>query len=214
MLNPPLHPWNLAPKEAAQLQQQLRLHLKLTWDERPVRFVGGSDVSFYGSLAHAVIVVMSFPQLEVVDYSRADSPVAFPYIPGLLAFREGPAVIAAWERLTIKPDLWLMDGQGIAHPRAFGLAAHLGLWLNIPTIGIAKTRLFGHHEPVGDLSSILGHLLSIVPMPSKSARFARGSITGSISGEAQVIMVVTPGPCPASIQSLWTITPMETAPLR
>ena len=111
--------------------------------------IGGADVYFSGDQARAAVVVLGYPDLTRLASATADVPVQFPYIPDLLAFREGPAVLAAWDQLPLKPDLLFFDGQGIAHPRGFGLAAHMGLWLDIPAIGVAKSRLYGHHVEVG-----------------------------------------------------------------
>jgi deoxyribonuclease V len=86
-----------------------------------------------------------------LEAATAESPASFPYVPGLLAFREGPVVLAAWEKLRCKPDVLLFDGQGIAHPRGIGLASHLGLWLRRPSVGVAKTRLYGNHDQPGSL---------------------------------------------------------------
>ncbi len=145
----PLHPWTLNPEEAIDLQVRLRQRLVLSWDGRPVNSIGGVDVGFAGEQARAVIVVLHYPDLTLLASAAAVRSVDFPYIPGLLTFREGPVILAAWEKLTLKPDLLMFDGQGIAHPRGFGLAAHLGLWLNIPAIGVAKSRLCGVHGQVG-----------------------------------------------------------------
>jgi deoxyribonuclease V len=146
---PPLHPWTLEPDEAVQLQLSLRERLVLGWDERPVAAVGGVDVGYTGELARAAIVVLSYPGFALLATATAESSPKFPYIPGLLAFREGPLVIGAWEKLPLRPDLLLFDGQGIAHPRGIGLASHLGLWLETPAIGVAKSHLYGRHAPVG-----------------------------------------------------------------
>lgn len=146
---PPLHPWTLDPEEASRLQVRLRERLVLAWDGRPVKTVGGVDVDLEGDLARAAIVVLRYPDLTPLAAVTADVPLVFPYIPGLLAFREGPAVLAAWEKLPLRPDLLMFDGQGIAHPRGFGIAAHIGLWLETPSIGVAKSRLYGRHDEVG-----------------------------------------------------------------
>ena len=144
-----LHAWDLSPEEAAQIQTELRARLILRWDGRPVHAIGGVDVSIKTEAALAAIVVIRFPDLAPVEAITADAPLVFPYIPGLLAFREGPAVLAAWNLLKHKPDLLMFDGQGIAHPRGFGIAAQMGLWLERPTIGVAKSRLYGRHGEVG-----------------------------------------------------------------
>jgi deoxyribonuclease V len=144
-----LHPWDLSPGEAARVQKKLREHLILQWDGRPVATVGGVDISIKPETARAAIVVIRFPELTSVEAVTADAPLVFPYIPGLLAFREGPAVLAAWEMLDNKPDLLMFDGQGIAHPRGMGIASLMGLWLERPTIGVAKSRLYGKHDEVG-----------------------------------------------------------------
>jgi deoxyribonuclease V len=144
-----MHPWNLTPEAARRLQLELREQLVLRWDGRPVSTVGGVDVSFPAERARAAIVVLSFPDLQPIEAAVADVAVTFPYVPGLLSFREGPAVLAAWDQLTTLPDLVLFDGQGIAHPRGLGIAAHLGLWLDRPTVGVAKSRLYGRHAPPG-----------------------------------------------------------------
>ena len=146
----PLHDWNLSAEEAVKVQKELRARLDLSWDgNRIITTVGGVDLSFPEEVAHCAIVVLRFPELTPLEAVTADVPVAFPYIPGLLSFREGPAVLAAWDKLTIKPDLLMFDGQGIAHPRGIGIASQMGLWLVRPTIGVAKSRLYGRHEPVG-----------------------------------------------------------------
>jgi deoxyribonuclease V len=118
-------------------------------NDRPVKMIGGVDISIQTETARAAIVVIRFPELTPLEAVTADAPLVFPYIPGLLAFREGPAVLAAWEKLQHQPDLLMFDGQGIAHPRGVGIAAQMGLWLERPTIGVAKSRLYGKHEEVG-----------------------------------------------------------------
>jgi deoxyribonuclease V len=144
-----LHSWNLSPEEAARVQADLRERLVLAWDGRPVKTVGGVDVSIQKEFARAAIVVLRYPDLTPLESSIDEAPLVFPYIPGLLSFREGPAVLAAWSKLQVRPDLLMFDGQGIAHPRGMGIAAQMGLWLERPTIGVAKSRLYGLHAEVG-----------------------------------------------------------------
>jgi len=164
-----LHNWNLTPAEAVKVQKEMRERLVLRWDNRPVTTIGGVDVSIKGEYTRAAIVVLRYPELTPVEATLADTPLIFPYIPGLLAFREGPAVLAAWNKLQNKPDLLMFDGQGIAHPRGVGIACHMGLWLERPTIGVAKSRLYGRHEEVGsargdraDLLDKIGNVIGTV----------------------------------------------------
>jgi len=144
-----LHNWNLTPEEAVRIQTEFRDRLVLKWDRRPVSTVGGVDVSIQGEFTRAAIVVLRYPELTPIEATVESTALVFPYIPGLLAFREGPAVLAAWSQLQNKPDLLMFDGQGIAHPRGVGIASHMGLWLEHPTIGVAKSRLYGLHGEVG-----------------------------------------------------------------
>ena len=143
------HNWNLTPQEAVRIQAEMRDRLVLHWDNRPVNTIGGVDVSIKDEFTRAAIVVLGYPELKPIEAAVADTPLIFPYIPGLLAFREGPAVLAAWNKLQNKPDLLMFDGQGIAHPRGIGIASHMGLWLERSTIGVAKSRLYGLHTEVG-----------------------------------------------------------------
>src|SRR5687768_15995350 len=144
-----LHNWNLTPQEAMRVQADMRDRLVLRWDGRPVSTIGGVDVSIQTESTRAAIVILRYPELKPIEAVLAEAPLVFPYIPGLLAFREGPAVLAAWSQLQNKPDLLMFDGQGIAHPRGIGIASHMGLWLERPTIGVAKSRLYGKHTEVG-----------------------------------------------------------------
>jgi deoxyribonuclease V len=143
------HNWDLTPQEAMRVQTEMRERLVLHWDDRPVTTIGGVDVSIKDEFTRAAIVVLRYPDLTPLEAVVEDAPLVFPYIPGLLAFREGPAVLEAWGKLQNKPDLLLFDGQGIAHPRGIGIASHMGLWLERPTIGVAKSRLYGVHTEVG-----------------------------------------------------------------
>ena len=115
-------------------------------------FIAGADISVnrFAKTGQAAVVVLSYPEMQVVETQIVTAPIEFPYVPGLLTYREAPLVLAAFEKLALTPDLVLVDGQGIAHPRRIGLASHLGLCLGLPTIGCAKSRLIGEHtEPHG-----------------------------------------------------------------
>jgi deoxyribonuclease V len=144
-----LHSWSLSSDEAIKVQAELRAQLILSWDGRVVETIGGVDIGLKEAYARAAIVVVRLSDLQPLEGVTADVPLVFPYIPGLLAFREGPAVLAAWEQVQYKPEVVMFDGQGIAHPRGIGIASQLGLWLERPTIGVAKSRLYGRHDPVG-----------------------------------------------------------------
>ena len=139
------HPWDVTPKEAIAIQQEWRGKVIRTDQIGPVSFVAGVDVGLEenNTIARAAVAVLSFPELVLVTHSIARLPVQFPYVPGLLSFREVPVVLKALESLTIAPDLLLVDGQGIAHPRRFGIACHLGVLCDLPAIGVGKTRLTG-----------------------------------------------------------------------
>jgi deoxyribonuclease V len=142
------HRWDVSPSEAKEIQQRLRSRVSTERTFSQVNTVAGVDVSFKNEVAQAAIVVLSYPELTPVDHSLAELPVEFPYIPGLLAFREAPSVLAALEKLDTEPDLFIFDAQGLAHPRRMGLATHLGVIIDRPSIGCAKSRLCGsHHEP-------------------------------------------------------------------
>ncbi|MGI6244231.1 MAG: endonuclease V [Pseudochelatococcus sp.] len=142
-----LHAWNLTPREAIALQKELRAQLVETpLDVAAVRLVAGVDVSVKDGLSRAAVVVCALPDFSVVEVARATVPTPFPYVPGLLTFREGPALVEAFARLRAEPDVFLFDGIGIAHPRRIGIAAHMGLLLDRPGIGCGKTRLCGFHD--------------------------------------------------------------------
>ena len=143
-----LHSWNVTPEEARQLQNELRIQVISTDRFGTINTVAGVDIGLKKDTAIASVVVLSFPELQVVDSVVIASPVRFPYIPGLLSFREIPPLLTTFDQLQTIPDLIIVDGQGIAHPRRFGLASHLGLILDKPTIGCAKSRLWGRYtEP-------------------------------------------------------------------
>ena len=143
-----LHSWDVTPEEARQIQNKLRTQVISTDQFGTINTVAGVDIGLKKDTAIASVVVLSFPELQVVDSVATASPVRFPYIPGLLSFREIPPLLTAFDQLQTVPDLVIVDGQGIAHPRRFGLASHLGLILDKPAIGCAKSRLCGqYNEP-------------------------------------------------------------------
>lgn len=139
--------WPTSSVEAIALQNELRAQVVLSDDFGPLQRVAGVDAGFEeeGRIVRAAVVVLSFPALHPLDYAVAREPVHFPYIPGLLSFREAPAILSALALLGEQPDLIICDGQGIAHPRRFGIACHLGLLSGIPAIGCAKSLLIGRH---------------------------------------------------------------------
>jgi len=144
------HRWDVTPDEAVAIQQRLRAEISQAEPTEPItldqiRTVAGIDVS-YREIGRAAIAVFSFPDLELIEEVTATREVTFPYIPGLLSFREGPVVLTAFERLRTQPDLLIFDGQGYAHPRRLGLARHMGAYLNWPSIGCAKSRLTGRYD--------------------------------------------------------------------
>ncbi|WGV24902.1 deoxyribonuclease V [Halotia branconii] len=143
------HAWPLTVEEAIAIQEKLRNQV-ITEDQlqESVQYVAGVDMGFEanGTISRAAVAVLSFPDLQVVETTLAYRPTSFPYIPGFLSFREIPAVLDALEKVETTPDIILCDGQGIAHPRRLGIASHLGLLLDLPTIGVAKSLLIGKHE--------------------------------------------------------------------
>ena len=143
-----LHGWQVSIPQALDIQRELAARVSPISEIGEPRFVAGADISTSRarSLATGAVVVMDYPALELVEVKTVDAQLAFPYIPGLLSFRESLLVLAVCEKLTVTPDLILVDGQGLAHPRRLGLASHLGLLLDTPTIGCAKSRLCGSHE--------------------------------------------------------------------
>ncbi len=146
-----IHEWTLDPEEAKRIQISLRDMLIFQPFEGEPEYVAGVDLSFPSqNEGLAVVVVLRYPSMEVVEYVHERVRIDFPYIPGLLVFREGPAFLKAWEKLKTKPDVVFFDGQGIAHPRGIGIASHMGLFIGIPTIGVAKSKLYGDHDPVPD----------------------------------------------------------------
>jgi deoxyribonuclease V len=142
------HPWPLTAEEAIAIQKQLQPEV-ITEDQLgEVQYVAGVDMGFEeeGTVSRAAVAVLSFPDLQLIEQAIARRPTTFPYIPGFLSFREIPAVLDALAQVSTTPDLILCDGQGIAHPRRFGIACHLGVLVDLPTIGVAKSLLIGKHD--------------------------------------------------------------------
>ncbi len=165
-----LYDWHISPSEAVRLQQELASEIITTGAVENPRFIAGADMSVAPDRIHAraVIVVLNWPELEVVELVEEEGQMEFPYIPGLLSFREAPLVIKAWEKLATAPDLLFVDGQGYAHPRRMGIASHLGLLLDVPTIGCAKSRLCGEYAEPGQYPG------------NSSALYDRGELIGQV----------------------------------
>ena len=163
----PLHAWDLSPKDAIALQKVLagavvRSDRFGSGGRRAIRQIAGVDAAFAdgGRVIRAAAVMLNYPGLGVADQILIERPTTFPYVPGLLSFREVPALLEALQQLPALPDLILCDGHGYAHPRRFGLACHLGLWLDVPTIGVAKSRLTGSHDEPGPAKGDAAWLLA------------------------------------------------------
>lgn len=145
-----LHDWDVTPREAIEIQQRLRALVRIEPLRREIHTIGGADISFnkFSETVYAGVVVLSFPDLHLIETAGVRSTARFPYVPGLLSFREMPSVLEAWDQLKTKPDVLMLDGQGVAHPRRFGIACHAGVLLDLPTIGCAKSILVGTHAPL------------------------------------------------------------------
>ena len=143
------HRWDITPEEAIRIQNRLARKLIIESNLTEPGFVAGADVAFKGGIAYGAVAVLSYPGLETVAQTLACREIGFPYIPGLLSFREGPVLLDCFAKLDADIDLVVFDGQGIAHPRGFGLASHLGLLLDKPSVGCAKKKLFGSTEEPG-----------------------------------------------------------------
>ncbi len=147
----PLTSWNLTPKEAVEAQKQWRSLVRIEPPPREINTIAGADISFnrFSDVIHSAIVVLSLPELQIIETASVRSTAKFPYLPGLLSFRETPSFLECWEKLRTKPDALMLDGQGLAHPRRFGIACHIGLILDLPTLGCAKSILVGQHGELG-----------------------------------------------------------------
>lgn len=165
------HPWDVTSEEAIEIQRRLHAYVIREGPmPEPGAVIVGVDVGFRGEVARAAAVAIRFPDLTPLAQAVAEVPVTFPYIPGLLAFREAPAILAALERLPVLPRMLMVDGHGISHPRRMGIATHLGVYLDLPSIGCAKSKLWGRYErppdepgawtPLWDGEEIIGAVLT------------------------------------------------------
>ncbi|HZT98111.1 MAG TPA: deoxyribonuclease V [Ktedonobacteraceae bacterium] len=163
MSKAPLHEWNLTPESAVALQHELAKAILREDRLGEVHHVAGVDMAINenNGMARAAVVLLTYPALQVVEQHVYEEPVRMPYIPGLLSFREAPCVLGAFAQLKQRPDLVMVDGAGIAHPRRIGIASHLGLWLDLPTIGCAKSILTGTYNKTA-LSEQAGSWVPIV----------------------------------------------------
>jgi deoxyribonuclease V len=167
----------ITPAQARQLQLEMAEKVITTGDVIMPHYIAGADISARrgSQTARAAVVVLSYPALELKDVASVVADLHFPYIPGLLSFREMPLVLAAFRKLSLTPDLLLVDGQGLAHPRRMGIACHLGLLLDIPTIGCAKSRLCGQHNAVGEANGSKVELLDGTEVIGTVLRSKNGS---------------------------------------
>lgn len=156
-----LHGWEVSTARAREIQLSLAKQVIAEDEVITPRLIAGIDISAPDAqgVARGAVVVLSYPEFGIVEVKVAEGKIRFPYVPGLLSFRESPLILAACEKLCSLPDLVLVDGQGIAHPRRFGLASHVGLFLDLPTIGCAKSILCGQHRPVGEETGSHAELL-------------------------------------------------------
>lgn len=166
-----LHDWEVSSHEAIAIQKRLRAEVSTTGLLGDIHYIAGADISTSkdSPKAYAGVVVLRYPDLEVVEERGIEDTVRFPYVPGLLAFREGPALIKVFEQLTSEPDVIVFDGQGLAHPRSMGIATHMGLVFDKPTIGCAKSLLYGRYQEPdqekgawADLRDPQGHIIGAV----------------------------------------------------
>jgi deoxyribonuclease V len=147
-----LHPWNVTPTEAVRIQNELKEKIILEPLPKKIRLVAGADISYerFSDWAYAGFVVLDAKTLKIVATASAEARMTFPYVPGLLTFREAGPLLQAWKKLTLEPDVVIFDGQGIAHPRRMGIASHMGLIIDRPTLGCGKSLLCGGFGELGE----------------------------------------------------------------
>jgi deoxyribonuclease V len=180
--------WDGSPKGAIEIQKKMRAQVNTEPFGGEIKYLGGADISLnrFAKEIFAGIIVLKYPTLEVVEYATLQSETNFPYIPGLLSFREAPALIDVWEKLQIKPDILVVDGQGIAHPRRLGIATHIGMMLDIATVGCAKSLLYGTFEEPGLQAGDMSYLYD---------RYNREEVLGAVIRTKDNVkpVIVSPG---------------------
>lgn len=187
------HTWPRTVAAARAVQERLRGRVIATDKLGKVRFVAGIDVGFEknGAITRAAVVVLTFPGLELHEQAVAQRPTRFPYVPGYLSFREAPAALAALAKLRTRPNLLLCDGQGLAHPRRFGLACHLGVLTGLPSIGVAKSLLIGTHgrlpKPKGSWVELKDVAAPCNPHPHSLSRGERKASRGALRARSEII---------------------------
>jgi len=193
-----LHPWDVSPTEASSIQAELRTRLVTEGELDRPRMVAGADVACPKGKGTAIggVTVFSYPDLEIVEEAIAERELTFPYVPGLLAFREAPALLKAFGKLRSDPDVLLFDAQGYAHPRRMGLASHLGILLDKPSIGCAKSVLVGDYEEpentIGSLSPMVhkGEIVGAAVRTRKSVKPIFVSVGHRLSLGAAIALIV------------------------
>lgn len=198
----PLHDWALSPQSAIALQTELasRLDSDSPLDIDRIKRVAGVDVSVKDRQSRAAVVVMSFPDMAIIETVATRQATRYPYIPGLLAFREGPVILAALSKLRIEPDVFIFDGMGQIHPRRMGIAAHLGLWLGRPTIGCGKSHYIGeYNEPAAEKGSrsplfYRGQQLGVVLRTRRGVKpvFVSAGHLASLDSALELVLACTP----------------------
>lgn len=145
-----LHWWDVDPEEAIRIQNGLKKYISLEASFKEIKRIAGADATYHNGMTIAGVVVLEYPSLKIIESKCSVFPLTFPYIPGLLSFREGPALLNTFEKVENEPDLIMFDGQGISHPRRMGIATHLGILMNKPSIGCAKSILIGNYISPGE----------------------------------------------------------------